>query len=546
MKSTVKLEDYTFPSLLKYSCRKYAKKNALSTVDGIPVKYCELEKKAEYVSKILAIHGFSQGDRAAIYSIGRPQWGITYFGIVNYGMIAVPLLTDFSATEVENFLSHCDCKVIFIDIKLYDKIRELDSKLPPVIINIEDFSVLRGEVFSNEKINAVKLPEYEVKEDDTASIIYTSGTTGRSKGVELSHKNLIWSAVSGRSVFKLNSRDRCLSFLPLSHVYEFTVGFTFQLLQGACVYYLGKAPTVSSLLPAFKKIKPTNVESVPMIIEKIYKHKILPQLKKPFIENLNKNFFGRKIVNKIIHRELMKSFGGKLKFFGIGGAKLDSTVEKFLKEVKFPYAIGYGLTETSPLIAAANPKQTRIGSVGPLIPGVEVKLINVKAETGVGEIAVKGPNVMKGYYKSEELTKGVFTRKEDDCGEGWFKTGDLASLEGKYLMLKGRCKNMILSSSGENIYPEDIEFVINSHPLVNESLVVEDDGALVAYIALENEKTNFAQIVKDVHDFVNKKLKATSRINRIKVVSVFEKSATQKIKRYLYNSAMIAPHLLFE
>jgi long-chain acyl-CoA synthetase len=426
---------------------------------------------------------------------------------------------------------------------------------------------LRGEPENFEIKDSSNFEQVEISEDDTASIIYTSGTTGRSKGVELSHKNLVWTAIQCQTVHRVNKRDKCLSFLPLSHVYEFTIGFVLIVLNGAAIYYLERPPTVSSLLPAFKKIRPTIVLSVPMIMEKIYKNKIYPTLNKSeFSKKLYKIPFFQKILHKVAGSQLKKTFGGRICFFGIGGAKVDTQVEYFLKDAKFNYAIGYGLTETSPLLAGSSPKETIPGTVGPILRGVELAIINPDEETGIGEVVARGPNVMKGYYKDPELTKSVFTTDEDSVGEGWFKTGDLGLLHnGMWLELKGRLKNMILSSSGENIYPEDIEFVLNQHPLVNESLVVEEDGNLVALVQLDGEKLkkdgtllekllaagsavgdavhDFTEdilykqesLISEIKFFVNEKVNKMSKITTIKFIENFEKTASQKIKRYMYN-----------
>jgi long-chain acyl-CoA synthetase len=339
------------------------------------------------------------------------------------------------------------------------------------------------------------------------------------------------------------------------------------VLNGAAIYYLERPPTVSSLLPAFKKIRPTIVLSVPMIMEKIYKNKIYPTLNKSeFSKKLYKIPFFQKILHKVAGSQLKKTFGGRICFFGIGGAKVDTQVEYFLKDAKFNYAIGYGLTETSPLLAGSSPKETIPGTVGPILRGVELAIINPDEETGIGEVVARGPNVMKGYYKESELTKSVFTTDEDSVGEGWFKTGDLGLLHnGMWLELKGRLKNMILSSSGENIYPEDIEFVLNQHPLVNESLVVEEDGNLVALVQLDGEKLkkdgtllekllaagsavgdavhDFTEdilykqesLISEIKFFVNEKVNKMSKITTIKFIENFEKTASQKIKRYMYN-----------
>ncbi len=587
---------YTFPSLLKNSVEKFSDRPALSLVTENPITYKQLSEQSMKLTGMLQDLNLGQYKKIIIFGTGMPQWGISYFSIVNQGAIAVPLLPDFSTTEVQAIIEHCGIDGCIIAEKQIQKIKPL-SNLLPVIIRMEDFALLKYKITThqtdlktplktlNDFSNQQPVPIH-VAENDTASIIYTSGTTGRSKGVELSHKNLIWTAVQGQTIHRINKMDRCLSFLPISHVYEFTIDFTMQMLNGACVYYLGKPPVISILLPAFKKVQPTIICSVPMIMEKIFKNKVIPQIKKNKITAFLYTLRPLQILlHRIAGKSLKKSFGGYVNFFGIGGAKLDPKVERFLKDAKFPYAIGYGLTETSPLLAGSGPSITVPGTVGPIMSGVKLKILNPNPGTGIGEIIAKGPNVMKGYYKDKALTAAVFTTEKDSCGAGWFKTGDLGTLskiKGQMrLSLKGRSKNMILGPGGENIYPEDIEFVLNQHPLVSESLIVEDDNGLVALVQIDEEKLKEEtenrleeikngtmklqdavkeaaetvrhnaeetseklirdmaytreQVLSEIQYFVNSRTNRTSRIGNIKQIESFQKTASQKIKRYLYD-----------
>lgn len=557
-------ESLTFPSVLKHSLAKFGNRNALSFVNSTPLTYFEVGQRIEQLSKIFVSLGVKKGDKIAIYSNSTPQWGITYFAIVNLGAIAVPLLPDFTEAEVERMTEHAGVTGIIVGDKMLDRINTISPEKLPLLIRISDFAVLRNDGKPTDEksrldMNTKGFPELKpvsVQEDDTASIIYTSGTTGRSKGVELSHKNLIWCALQTQTMQRINPLDRCLSFLPLSHVYEFTLGFVMQFMNGSSVYYLERPPTVSSLLPALKKIRPTVVLSVPIIMEKIYKNKIIPTFTKT--ERMKKIYgirFFQKILHRIAGRSLKKTFGGNIKFFGIGGAKVDPVVEKFLKDAKFPYGIGYGLTETAPLLAGTGPSSTIPGTIGPVMRGVDMKIINADPVTHVGEVVVKGENVMKGYYKEPEMTAAVFTTKDDECGEGYFKTGDLGLLHNKiWLELKGRLKNMILGAGGENIYPEDIEFVLNQHPDVSESLVIEDDKGLVALVQLNDEKKTLLQqavtvaghlgediaysrasLMGEIKFYVNNQVNKFSKIARVQTVEEFEKTASKKIKRYLYN-----------
>jgi len=575
METIKDLGAYTFPAMLANTVRKFGDRPAVGYVSGDTITYSEVEATIRELRDRLHRLGIVKGDRVAIYATSGPNWGIAYFSIVTLGAIAVPLLPDFSQKEVETCLKHSGAETVFVSTKLMDRLPEPETSGTSRILNIDSFELVTGT-----ETGTGAAPKVEISEQDTASIIYTSGTTGRSKGVELTHKNLVFTAIGGQFFQRINKLDIGLSILPMSHVYEFTIGYLMFFLNGACLRYLEKAPTVTTLLPALTKIRPTIMLSVPIIMEKIYKNKIVPTFtSKPAVKALYGIPFFRKILHRIAGKSLKKTFDGRMKFFGIGGSKVDPVVEQFMKEAKFPYAVGYGLTETSPLLAGAGPKITKPGTIGPGMPGIQLKLIDVDPETGVGELVVKGENVMKGYYRDPELTANVFTE------DGWFRTGDLGCFDkkGVRLSLKGRSKNMILGASGENIYPEDIEFVLNQHPLVSDSLVVEgDNSSLVAIVQLDEEKlANEAkkraqkaeqeknhglnahmqrmsdavgdavsgamssmskqlnyykeEVANEIKFFVNQNVNRISRIDRVEVIEKFEKTASQKIKRYLYN-----------
>ena len=567
METIADLGSYTFPAMLENSLKKFGDRPALAFVSGEPLTYSEVGQRITDLQNRLFRLGVNQGDRVAIFSPSSPNWGISYFAVVSLGAIAVPLLPGFNAKEVDSCLRHSDATTLIVSAKLLDLIPDPASLGITRIVRIEDFAVLTGEEIRNGKARTVAIAE-----DDTASIIYTSGTTGRSKGVELSHKNLIFTAIGGQFFQRINKFDVGLSILPLSHVYEFTIGFLMFFMNGACVYYLEKPPTVTSLMPALLNIRPTLMLSVPVIMEKIYKKKIVPTFtSKPIVAKLYAIPFCRKLMHRIAGKSLMRTFGGRIKFFGIGGSKVDPVVERFMKEAKFPYAIGYGLTETSPLLAGSGPKITKPGTVGPGMPGIELRINDPDPVTGIGELVVRGSNVMKGYYRDPEQTASAFTE------DGWFRTGDLGVMNAKgRLSLKGRSKNMILGSTGENIYPEDIEFVLNQHPFVADSLVVEgENSSLVALVQLDEEKlaeeskkravsgsagsqlhamseavgtaVNDAmnemsfrisykseEIMNEIKFFVNENVNRISHIDRVEVIDQFEKTASQKIKRYLY------------
>lgn len=542
---------YTIQQALLRSNRLYGNRTALTLI-GEPestITYHELQKRVDAFATFLLERGIKKNDKFAILAESHPNWAIAYFAIVSIGAIAVPILPDFSVKEVSTVLEHSDSIGIVVSAKLMHKASSFIEHKHPLTIRSGDFAVLSDEKplqvsIISTSVDRARLEACAPEEDDIASIIYTSGTTGASKGVMLTHKNITSNAYACRRQFvRLRPGYRMLSILPLSHAYEFTIGLMLGMIEGCEIHYLGKAPAASILLPALKKIRPHIMLSVPLLIEKIYKSSVLPKISSnPKIAHLYGKPIIRKFINRTIGRKLRQTFGGCLKFFGVGGAALDPNVEAFLKEAKFPYAIGYGLTETAPLLAGAGPKQTKPGTTGFALNNVELRIAKTDESSDVGEIQARGPNIMKGYYRSEQATAEVFTE------DGWFKTGDLGSFDKKRLSIKGRLKTMILGSTGENIYPELIEMLINNHDFVEESLVVPNEDGLSAMIALnfeamaENLKTSVhdareqaSAYLGRIKDMVNAELSKSSKISSVHLQDTpFERTPTLKIKRYLY------------
>ncbi|MFW6310387.1 MAG: AMP-binding protein [Prolixibacteraceae bacterium] len=551
-----KYSKLTLPTLLSESVKKYADKTSLVFVGEDNYTYSQMGEDIQKLAHLLQLLGVNKGDKVAILSTNMPNWGLAFFAISVTGAIVVPILPDFHQNEINSILEHSEAKILFVSEGLFRNTNQITNNLVEHRILVDNLALI-PENAKEEELQYLKssLPEkvkepvnVEVEEEDLASIIYTSGTTGNSKGVMLTHKNLAWTARQSYTLQDIQPSDRFISILPLSHTFENTLGFLLPVRYGASVYYLRKPPVASVLLPALKEVKPTIMLTVPLIIEKIFRTKIMPTFRKnSAIRTLYSIPAFRKILHKVAAKKLYKTFGGKLRFFGIGGAKLDPTVERFLLEGNFPYSIGYGLTETSPLLAGAMVNKTKIGSTGMAMEGVQLRIGNVNPVTGEGEIQAKGPNVMKGYYKAPELTEEVFT---DD---GWFKTGDRGLFDkNNYLYIKGRIKTMIVGASGENIYPEEIESVINRMRFVLESLVVEKKGKLVAMIHLNREEVeqNFKDmkaeaqlyiheksddILKEIQKKVNEEVNKFSKIQKVVLQpNPFEKTPTKKIKRFLY------------
>jgi long-chain acyl-CoA synthetase len=554
-------DQLNFPTIIPDVVTKFKDRIALSFVDEEPMTYAQMGRKISAVQDFLDEMGIKPGDRVIIFSQNMPNWGVVYFALQCMGIVAVPVLPDFNSHELQNVLNHSEAKVVFISQSLEYKLADLDKKFLNFIVRLDTFEVLEGRKINIDfRENAEIKKSYIPDEKELAILLYTSGTTGNSKGVMLSQKNVITNAYQADSVQTILKEDRFLSVLPLSHTYENTLGLILPILKGASVYYLRKPPTASVLVPAMKKIKPEIMLTVPMIIEKVYRNSILPEIEKKSVTSaLHKFKPTRKLLYRLAGKKLYQTFGGRLKFFGIGGAKLDGKVEQFLRDAKFPYAIGYGLTETSPLAAGSNASMTKLQAIGPQVSQCEVKIHKPDPVTGEGEIWIKGPNIMLGYYKNETMTKEVLTE------DGWFKSGDLGVFDKQgWLSHKGRLKNLIVGANGENIYPEEIESLINNFRFVVESIVIEKKGKLVAMVHFNREELErrvrgmkadftskmdekmegFSKKVEDtmselsaeLKHYINTKVNKISRIQALIIQSEpFKKTATKKIKRYLYH-----------
>jgi len=554
-------KQFSFAEILPIVISKYADKKALGFMEEEAITYSQMGTRISAVKAFLTELGIRPDDKVVIYSQNMPNWGIVYFALHCMGVVVVPVLPDFNKHELQNVLHHSEAKAIFVSESLEYKLSETKKDLVETIISIDNFDIIEGKrpnVVFNENTQCSN--SFSPNENKLAILLYTSGTTGNSKGVMLSQKNVITNALQADAVQTILEDDRFLSVLPLSHTFENTLGLILPILKGANVHYLRKPPTASVLIPAMQKLKPHLMLTVPLIIEKVYKNKILPEIqKKPITRFLHRFSPTRKLLYRIAGKKLYQTFGGNLKFFGIGGAKLDPVVEQFLVDAKFPYAIGYGLTETSPMLAGSNPSMTRYQAIGPVVQHCELKINNPDPKTGEGEIWGKGPNIMLGYYKNEANTREVMTE------DGWFKTGDLGVFDKDgWLSHKGRLKNLIVGANGENIYPEEIESLINNFRHVIESIVVEKKGKLVALVHFNREelelklkemKEEFThkmdekleELTKKVDEridelsaelqyYINARVNKFSRIQLLVVhPDPFQKTATQKIKRYLYH-----------
>ena len=556
------LERFTLVEMMEKSSKRYDKRPALSLLGGATYSYAEVNRASLALAASLSALGVKRGDRIALISENTPRWVISFLGILRAGAIAVPILIDFTGEQIGNIVRHSGASVVICSERLFQKIKT--QALPLLFLDVKDGSRKVGstwEPFNDPaSLSTIALDQVSAQEpsaDDLAMIIYTSGTTGLSKGVMLSHRNLLSNAIACRSIVVLHRTDKLLSILPLAHSYEFTIGFVIPFLAGSHITYIDRPPSSTILLPALKAIRPTIMLSVPLVIEKIYRSNIKPSLEGM---KLYTNHLARRLLILLAGFKLKKTFGGRIRFFGVGGAPLSADVEIFLKQGRFPYAIGYGLTETSPLLAGCNPQHTKIRSTGMALKGLRLRIADPQPGTGEGEIQAKGDSIFKGYYLDEVRTRESFTE------DGWFKTGDLGYMNPKgRLYVRGRLKTMILGASGENIYPEEVETLLNQSPYVVESLVVEGEGGLTAFVYLKSEflensgariqdgieavgnmasklgatisgtEKSVAKLLESIRKETNEKLASFSKIRSIRLQpDPFEKTPTQKIKRFLY------------
>jgi long-chain acyl-CoA synthetase len=380
------LENFTLPNLLNRSVGMYKDEAALGKVGEKAMSYGELNEKIQNMVKLLKENGISKGDKVVLLSENMPHWGVAYFAVTYFGAVIVPILPDFHPSDVHHIIKHSEAKAVFVSDKYLSTIEECITKDVKFVILLESLKIIE-ELTNKDYISSIKQKTKEMAhkisqqiqepmEDDLAAIIYTSGTTGHSKGVMLSHKNLVTNALSAHTKVTITKEEVFLSMLPLAHTFECTVGLILPVLHGSSVYYIDKAPTPSVLLKSFEIVKPTMILSVPLIIEKIYKNKVLAKFNGSFLMRLlYKIPFIRKILNNIAGKKLIETFGGRLRFFGIGGAPLSPFVEQFLIEANFPYIIGYGLTETAPLIAGSVlGEKSRFKSTGTPFSGVSIKM----------------------------------------------------------------------------------------------------------------------------------------------------------------------------
>lgn len=524
---------------------------------SVTLTYGQMAERIAYLHLLFERVGIQEGDRIAVMGKNNSNWVTTYLATVTYGAVIVPILQDFKANDAIHIINHSESKLLFITDQIWENIdvEQVPDLQAVISLNTMDL-IIAGlpktqavDKMTIEEIFAEKYPNGFTKDDvqyiersnaELASINYTSGTTGFSKGV-MTPMN----ALAGNVLFGMESKlvypgCRHVAFLPLAHAYGCAFDFLACLAAGGHSYLIGRTPSPKILMKAFSEVKPTVILSVPLILEKIYKKMIQPQIsKKPVSWVLKMPLLDQLVLNKI-RETLMEAFGGEFSQIIIGGAPLNAEVEAFLRRIKFPVTVGYGMTETAPLISFTPWTEFRPQSCGQVLKGfMEARIAYPDAE-GVGEIQVRGEHVMAGYYKNEQATAESFTE------DGWLRTGDLGVIdEDGFIYIKGRCKTMLLGPSGQNIYPEEIEAKINNMPYVLESLVLQKDTRLVALVcpdfeAVDADKLSQEQlevVMEENRKLVNAELAAYEQINELRIYThEFEKTPKKSIKRFLYEA----------
>jgi len=547
--------DNSFIALIEESIKKNWDLDALTDYKGATLQYKDVARKIEKIHIILEESGVQKGDKIAICGRNSSHWGVTFLAILTYGGVAVPILHEFKADNVHNIVNHSEAKLLFVGDMVWENLNENAMPNLEGILLMNDFTILvsRSEKldYARAHLNEMfgkKFPrnfrrqhvEYHKEAPDELAVLnYTSGTTSYSKGVMLPYR-AVWSNIRfALDVLPLKPGNRLVSMLPMAHMYGLAFEFLYPLCFGCHIYFLTRTPSPKIILQAFAEVKPELVIAVPLIIEKIIKKNVLPKLETPTMKFLLKVPIVSDKIKEKVREQIMQAFGGNFYEIVVGGAAFNQEIEQFMRSINFPYTVGYGMTECAPLIAYEDWKKFKQASCGKPVHRMEVKILSPDPQNIVGEIVCKGDNMMLGYYKNPEATAETIDK------DGWLHTGDLGVMDAEgNITIKGRSKNMILGSSGQNIYPEEIEDKLNNMPFVSESIIIQQaDGKLAALIypdfddafahGLDDKAVENAMEENRVN--LNTELPAYEQIARIKIYhEEFEKTPKKSIKRFLY------------
>ena len=528
---------------------------AISNYQGVTLHYRDLARRIAKLHIMFEECGLERGDKVALCSRNQANWVVSFLAAMTYGAVPVPLMHEFKPSNINHLVNHSESKILFVDEVIWEGLSELEMGDLQAIIQVNTFKLLYSAndkiTESRERLNELFgkyypseftpdcINYYEDSADELAIINYTSGTSGFSKGVMIPYRAVRSNIEFAQKVLpQINSTSRVVSMLPTAHMYGLMFEVLYELTAGCHVFFLSRLPSPKIIMQALSEVKPTLVIAVPLIIEKIYKSKVKPVLEKSGIRFAMKlPGLDQLIMNKI-KTELINAFGGEFYEVIIGGAAFNKEVEAFFKRMEFPFTVGYGMTECAPIITYDDYKTAKLYSCGRIVPNMEMKIDSPDPQNVPGELLVRGANVFLGYFKNEEATKEVLD------ADGWLHTGDMGVIDADgYLFLRGRSKCMILGPSGQNIYPEEVEAVLDTRPYVLESLVIEDNGGLTALIYPDfdlaaKEGMNQAAFIKYIEDTlpeVNKELPNYAKLKKIEVMSeAFERTPKKSIKRYLY------------
>lgn len=544
----------SFLYYIEHSIKIHWNHEAFSDYKGATHTYKDVARQIEELHILFEKGGIRKGDKIALCSRNMSNWGIAFLATLSYGAVAVPILHEFKPDNIHHIINHSETRILFVGAPIWDELDKNNMPAVETVIKMEDYTVLHNTNFRISQTQAwlselfgQKYPDsftaedihYEPDQPDQLAMInYTSGTTSASKGVMLSYCSM-WSNLKyALDKMGYNPGERLVSILTMAHMYGLAFELIYPFASGTHVYFISKTPSPKVINEIFAEVRPNLIVAVPLIIEKIIKHRVLPQLEKFHIKLFMKIPYINRRLRTSIKNKIIHAFGGRFKLIAIGGAALNFEVEKFLTSVKFPYTVGYGMTECGPAISYDDWHTFKPGSCGKAVDRMEVRINSSNPENIVGEILVKGTNVMNGYYKNPEATRAAIDSK------GWLHTGDLGIIDKEgYLFIKGRSKNMILGPSGQNIYPEEIEDRLNALPYVAESLVIEQEGKLIAlaypdYDQAKKDKVSeegLKKIMNENRKQLNAILPGYSQIARLKIRETeFEKTPKRSIKRYLY------------
>ena len=545
----------SFIALIERSIKTNWNQDALTDYKGATLQYNDVARKIEKIHIAMEGAGIQPGDKIAICGRNSAHWTVTFLAIITYGAVVVPILHEFKPDQIHNIVNHSEARALFAGDQIWENLNEDHMPLLEGIIEMKDFDVVvsRSEqlTYARNHLNEIfgkKFPSRFRPEDihyrreesleDLCIINYTSGTTGYSKGVMLPYRSILSNILFCSEKIDIRPGDNIVSMLPLGHVFGMVFDFLYGITAGAHLWFLTRMPSPKIIVESFAEIRPRVISCVPLVVEKIFKKNVLPKVDNGLGKLLLKVPFINDKIRERVNQYAIEAFGGNFIEIIIGGAPFNAEVEAFVRSIRFPYTLAYGMTECGPIIAHDDWKHCKTGSCGRVATRMEAKVLSPNPSVVPGELVCRGENLMLGYYKNEEATHQIIDK------DGWLHTGDMAVIDEEgYIFIKGRCKNMLLTASGQNIYPEEIESKLNNLPYVSESLIILNQGKLVALVYADKDEAfanglseqDINRVMEEHRMEMNKTLPVYSQITRVKLYpEEFEKTAKKSIKRFLY------------